>query len=217
MSFDAVYLVFKGMRYIVVKVKDMELIERIVDYMKYRDFGIRSEEPMLNFISNEPLTNFVVNDDYNGENRNESVEKYTSYSNIPKRTQHNRIIKTQHIDNTQNHVYISNVLRELTNNNQQTETEKIYQCSQEDVNKVLEDLEVQETIDINGEKGFDSISSEQNDEKYPELLDLLSESITASWIEILPFDRKYKINDRKVISLEDSWIDINPTAPIMDE
>jgi len=73
-----------------------------------------------------------------------------------------------------------------------------------------------ETIELGEGKNLstDLINSD-NDEKYPELLNLLSDSITASWNEA-PFDENnYDINKvpKYPISMEDSWVNVDPTAP----
>jgi len=46
-------------------------------------------------------------------------------------------------------------------------------------------------------------------------LDLLSESITASWIKVPVDVQNYDINNipKYPISMEDSWVTVNPTAP----
>jgi len=222
LAFKSIYLVFKGAKYVVVKVKDSELIEGIIDFMLHR----KTEEPILNLIGNQPLTNFVVDEDYNGSNRKdyggnnkEFVQKFTHpkarklnpsfYDNEFKVVNQSKGENNNDKEN-QNYEYLSSVFR--TRNETDVKGPQVFEVSEQTVKKLLNTMD-HEKINLKEGKGVELNIS--GDEQYPELLDLLSESITASWIEV-PFNEKsIHINDvpKYPISIEDSWVTLNPTAP----
>jgi len=214
MSFKCVYLVFKGTKYVVVKIKDAEVISKIEKYMR----NVKNEEPKLNIYGDSPLTNFVVNEDYNGENRLEKniVDIYTNYkkkeSTENQETENERLKKYE---------YISSVLKNK-NESENIKDPTVINVTQDEAKKVLKNIEHEKIVldDKKPQKDIHPLSISEDDEKYPQLLNLLSESITSSWTEVLevpqvPQEGKEIYNNfpKYPISPEDSWIKVDPTAP----
>jgi len=219
-SFKSIYLVFKGAKFVIVKVLDLELIEKIINFIIKSS---RPQEPIMNIISNQPLTNHVIDEDYNGINRKYVIDSYTTLDTNKTKLidkDYNKIVDIKKFDNdTQKVEYISNVIK--TRNEIDVINEpKVFEVSQEEVQILLKDMEF-ETIELGEGKNMivDLNKSESQDEKYPELLDLLSDSITASWTDV-PFDENnYNINNvpKNPISIEDSWVNVYPSAPLITD
>jgi len=213
-------LVFKGAKFVIVKVLDLELIEKIINFIIKSS---RPQEPIMNIISNQPLTNHVIDEDYNGINRKYVIDSYTTLDTNKTKLidkDYNKIVDIKKFDNdTQKVEYISNVIK--TRNEIDVINEpKVFEVSQEEVQILLKDMEF-ETIELGEGKNMivDLNKSESQDEKYPELLDLLSDSITASWTDV-PFDENnYNINNvpKNPISIEDSWVNVYPSAPLITD
>jgi len=211
LTFKSIYLVFKGVKYVVVKVKDMELIEGIIDFMTNK--SQKKEDPILNLVGDQPLTSYVVDEDYSGDNRKDFTDKFT-HPSVSKNNNTSfyyndfKVVGNNNENETKNYEYLSSVLRNRNDINEP----RIFEVPKQEVKKILSNFEYEK---INLKKGQNVQINIPEEEKYPELLDLLSESITASWIKVPVDVQNYDINNipKYPISMEDSWVTVNPTAP----